>query len=174
MPSSGSGWNGNGGHSRGGPSNNGRHHSLPHQFGNSQASMMLNSYCTMTNSKSRLFFLSLPPFNQHTCVPYKSLFFCIWEKEKGFKTCLAVYPRGTVKHVHIQTHSPRSRPNNQSSLSGGSRKIFKKRVVGLETQTVDSTHLCQSYTVVSTITLPTHIQGPIYYIWALYQVIRGQ
>jgi hypothetical protein len=53
LPSSASGWNGNVGHSRNnGPSNNGRHHNLPHQFGGSPASMMLNSYCTMPNSKS--------------------------------------------------------------------------------------------------------------------------
>lgn len=58
--SSSSGWTANG--NRGGPGNNNRHH-LPHQYGGSPASMMLNSYCTMTNSKSRpfyVFFLSKP------------------------------------------------------------------------------------------------------------------
>lgn len=114
LPSSASGWNGNGGHSRGGPSNNGRHHSLPHQFGNSPASMMLNSYCTMTNSKfARPFFLISTKFggivliNQHMPLFFYSI---EGEREKAMVYCIdifAVY----IPEV-LSTNTPRN-PNNQ-------------------------------------------------------------
>lgn len=129
LPSSGSGWNGNGGHSRGGgPSNNGRHHSLPHQFGNSPASMMLNSYCTMTNSKSRLY-LSPPPFNQLTCVSYyKSILLHLGER-KGLQNFVSrsipeVYSQ-TCRHTNTQP----AKPAKQSELvewGGGQKNIHKK------------------------------------------------
>ena len=78
----------NGGHSRGGGSSNSRHHAQ--QYGGSPASMMLNSYCSMTNSKflfSFFFFMlpdpiKAPRANEMMIIPFVSGWSSRKRKEK--------------------------------------------------------------------------------------------
>ena len=113
----------NGGHSRGGGSSNSRHHAQ--QYGGSPASMMLNSYCSMTNSKFlfSFFFLMLPdPIKRHGLMRWwLFLLFLVGRQEKEKKNTWQIEMKESrsLGHCQVNTQGPPAKKESRPKERDG-------------------------------------------------------